>query len=518
MQNWSTLIKSRVFLICILYMIIHVINLTVLPIFNDESIYLDWGWTHTHMPGHLYDALIDAKQPFMIWIFGLFENFFQDPLFAGRFASVLIGLITLIGIYKLAKQFFLEHVALFAAFLYAITPIFAFYNRQALFESGVMSIGIWSCYALVHAIRKPTTRNSIVLGVILGIGFFIKSSALLFVIAATAVIIFQIVVKKEHKLIKSYFIAFGAFVAVDLLLFINPLFWQTFSSNSRYAFTLGELFTFPIVTWVHNLLGFFEIGFVFITPLIFVSSIIGFFMMKKQKIHQIHIYIIFFFIALLLEILSGKTQSQRYIVPFLPFLVISAAYVLSAIWKKNVYQKGVVVGSLLIPVLFTSLVVISPEQYILTLSKVSRYADTAYTSGQTSGHGIHEAVQYITDHSNPDKPAMVLFGFNIGNPESAINIYTQNTHNQVGLHVDAQLFEGIDTYDCITSAYPTFLVTRNDQRLGMDRFFVLEKAFPNPDKNYSVRIYTIKNGCKGNTFSLSDVYQPSINAVLMMRN
>src|SRR4030042_6801086 len=91
-------------LIFVFYFTFNLLNLTKLPIFNDEAIYLDWAWSYTHTPGHLFDSLLDAKQPLMIWVFAFFENIFADPLIAGRFASVLIGAGTTWGIYLITKQ------------------------------------------------------------------------------------------------------------------------------------------------------------------------------------------------------------------------------------------------------------------------------------------------------------------------------------------------------------------------------------------------------------------------------
>src|SRR3989344_2830446 len=141
------------------YFLLHLINLTLLPIFNDEAIYLDWAWSYTHMPGHLYDSLLDAKQPLMIWVFAFFENFFTDPLYAGRFASVTIGAVTALGIYKITKQQVNKHAAIIATLLYSIIPIFVFYNRQALMEAAIACIGIWSFHALLKLLDKPTAKK-----------------------------------------------------------------------------------------------------------------------------------------------------------------------------------------------------------------------------------------------------------------------------------------------------------------------------------------------------------------------
>src|SRR3989344_8880884 len=105
-------------LILALYFLLRLTNLTLLPIFNDEAVYLDWGWRETHIPDALYYSLYDGKQPLLMWFFGISETIFTDPLFAGRIISVLTGAFTLLGIYLLAKILFNKKVAVISALLY----------------------------------------------------------------------------------------------------------------------------------------------------------------------------------------------------------------------------------------------------------------------------------------------------------------------------------------------------------------------------------------------------------------
>ena len=72
------IIKHKfILLVSCLYFLIRLINLTLLPIFNDESIYLHWAW-HETRTGDLYYSLYDAKQPFLMWFFGIFENIVES--------------------------------------------------------------------------------------------------------------------------------------------------------------------------------------------------------------------------------------------------------------------------------------------------------------------------------------------------------------------------------------------------------------------------------------------------------
>ena len=506
-----------ILLLLLLYFFLHLLNLTTLPIFNDEAIYLDWGWAQTHVQGHLYDSLADAKQPFLMWVFSFFVSIFTDPLFAGRFVSVLIGGVTLVGIYTLAKKLLTKNAALLAAGLYTIIPIIVFYNRQALMESAIACIGIWSCNALLNLLRKPTTKNGILLGCILGIGFFIKSSALLFIMGSAIVVVVFLYKHKSMELIRAYGISILSAISVNILLLINPLFWQTLSTNSRYTVTAGEFFSFPFVLWIHNILGFFEIGFFFITPFIFICSLFGIGLLLRAKNEQKNIFIVYFLIAFILELFSTKSQSQRYLLPFIPFLVIPASLILSKLWRGNLLQKLVVFVSFMVPCVLSFVLICNPEQYIMQFSKVSHYSDTGYIQGQTAGYGITEAMRYIKQHSAPNQPSLVFFALNVGNPENAVSIYSQKDPRLVPLHIDAKLFSHLDQYNCLTSHYPSFIVTRNEQQMGLNHYLSFEKSFPNPDPNYSVKIYRFNKNCTGETYVISDVYEDLIKNALEMK-
>jgi hypothetical protein len=517
LKDWLLHYRSLLILFFI-YFFLSLPNLTLLPPYNDESIYIDWAWSYTHMPGHLYDSLLDAKQPLMIWIFAFFQNFFSDPLYAGRFVSVLFGSLTMLGVYVVSKILFNKQTAFLAALVYAVTPIFIFYNRQALMEASIACVGIWGFYALLRLVTQPTQRNGVLLGIILGIGFFIKSSSLLFIAAASIIILFYIFRKQKKELIKPSLISILSFFGATFLLFINPLFWQTFSTNNRYTYTFAELLTFPFSSWLNHLSGVFEIGVLFITPVVFICGILGIYLIKKEKIKYHQLFFFYFIFSLALEIFSGRYQNQRYLVPFLVFLVITAAFVFYKLWKGVLWQKLLIIVAFVIPFSSSLLLTHNPDYYIMQMSKFSTYSNREHIRGQMSGYGIKEVMEYIKDHSVPAQPTMVLFALNAGNPESAIDVYSNKDPGLYALRIDARFFPGIEQYECLTSKYPMFFVTRYDQRVGMDQFFVLEKSFLNPDGKYSIGIYTLKKDCKGKSASLSDFYEAAMLKISQIRS
>lgn len=504
------ILRHRLILgLLIFYFIFHLIYLTLLPPFNDESIYIDWAWSDTHLPGHLYDSLVDSKQPLTFWLFGIFERFFSDPLYAGRFVSVLFGAGTLMGIYAVAKRMFDKHIAFLSALVFAIVPIFVFYNRQALMEADVACIGIWAFYALLNLIHKPNIQNGRTLGIIWGIGFLIKSSVLLFVASAVALLFFTILKKEKKEFIKPSLVAIISMLVVDSLLFISAYFWETFSTNDRYSLTFGELIRFPFMTWLTHFWGFIDVGFFFVTPLVFLGGIVGLVLMWRKKVPDSATYIAYFTFALFLEIFLARSQNQRYLMPFLPFFVIPSVYLLT--FLKHTVLRYIATGIFVaVPFVFSLFLIVSPDSYIMHIATVSAYSNKEYIRGQMSGYGIKEVMQYIKTHSISSQPTLIFFALNSGNPENAVDAFADKDPQLFPFHIDGKFFPDITQFQCMTSQYPAFFVTRYDQRVGLDQFFVLAKSFPNPDGKYSIGVYTVKKNCKGKAVSLSDLYQDAM--------
>src|SRR3989344_3702289 len=506
--------KYLVFVLLI-YFTLYVTNLTKLPIFNDEAIYLDWGWTAAHWPGYLYQSMTDGKQPLMMWLFGIASNFANDPLLTGRFVSVLLGGFSLIGLYLTAKALFNERVAIFSSLLFSTIPIFVFYNRQALLEAGLIFSIIWSFYYFLKFIQKPDYKNASLLGIFFGVGLFIKTTILIFAFPMTLILLWQIVIKKRSELTTPAIISIGAFLAVDTLILINPVFWEALSSNSRYSYTFGEILHFPINSWVNNSIGFFEIGLFFITPLVFIISLTGIFLIAKLKERDKAIFIFVFCISLLMEIILTRSQSQRYLVPFLPFLTICSAYVLDKFWnikKYDLASKIIVVFIVLTPLISSLFLIVNPYQYITKLSDYTSYSETGYIYGQTSGYGINELVTYVKEETGAGY-GYVFFALTAGNPENAIDVYSQMTNNLLTFRMDSALFPGIEQYNCISSSNPTFYVARNDQRSGMDQFLELKKSIKTKSDNYSINVYGLKK-CEDEGIAIESLYGPSINELI----
>jgi predicted membrane-bound mannosyltransferase len=77
-------------------------NLTLLPIFTDEAIYLHWAldiWEQRTRAALLIPILDDGKQPLFMWLAGGAMQVVSDPLAAGRLVSAVAGVSATVGMF-----------------------------------------------------------------------------------------------------------------------------------------------------------------------------------------------------------------------------------------------------------------------------------------------------------------------------------------------------------------------------------------------------------------------------------
>ena len=176
MAKSKQVILASSFLI-ILYFATRLINLTILPIFTDEAIYIRWSQIALADPAHRFISLYDGKQPLFVWLNMLTLELPVDPLVAGRLVSVAAGLISLIGIILLSWRLFGKKTAFLAGLLYIISPFFLFYDRLALYDSLANALMIWALLLRLLLVQTLRLDTALLLGFAIGGGLLTKSSA-----------------------------------------------------------------------------------------------------------------------------------------------------------------------------------------------------------------------------------------------------------------------------------------------------------------------------------------------------
>jgi 4-amino-4-deoxy-L-arabinose transferase-like glycosyltransferase len=165
------------FFLTVFYLATRLINLTLLPIFTDEAIYIRWSQIALQDPAHRFISLYDGKQPLFVWLNMLVLNLPVDPLIAGRLVSVAAGLASLMGITALAWRLFGQKTAFFTGLLYIISPFFLFYDRLALYDSLTNTFMISALLLQVLLVQTLRLDTTLLLGFAIGGGLLTKSSA-----------------------------------------------------------------------------------------------------------------------------------------------------------------------------------------------------------------------------------------------------------------------------------------------------------------------------------------------------
>jgi len=111
-------------IICLIYLFTRIYNLTSLPVFGDEAIYVRWSQIIKSVDTLRFIPLTDGKEPLFMWLTALNLKFFT-PLIAGRLISVFAGLGTIIVLYLLTSSYLPSLIYIFLRFVF-------FFDRLAL--------------------------------------------------------------------------------------------------------------------------------------------------------------------------------------------------------------------------------------------------------------------------------------------------------------------------------------------------------------------------------------------------
>lgn len=480
------------------FVAIHLISLTLLPTFTDETNYLDWGWREIHMPGYLFYSLYDAKQPLMMWFFGLAETVIKDPLFAGRSVSVVTGLITALGVYAIAKKVFNTKTAILSFTIYSLTHYFFFFDRQALVESGMSAIIIWIGVVLFTK-TNLTLKKCFRLGLLFGLGYLTKSNVLL-VILSSLVILIAIhrveITSNFGASIAKIILIFATAAGINLPMIMHPWFSKYIHLSTQYTFTLSQLLEFPIAQWWKNVATTSSILFWFLTPVLFVAIILG---ILKSKKYTIALWAI---APLVLQIILAKFLVSRYLVSYVPVLVIFASYfaLSQKRWLRNILLLGIFLPSIYLNFLLLT----QPPQYFYQLSRVTNHSYIGgYVTAEASGYNLLVARKYFEDLATKGKYILGIAVFS-GNPEAGLLVYFRNHPNISVTYLDSMLFaDKLTEYACLKFNKPVYLATRDKNGAGLLKYFDRLTEIRNTYNDSVIYVFALKENCQGNTLDLT---------------
>jgi len=430
-------------LVLFLFFFLRLFNLTILPVFVDEAIYVRWSQVMKAEPTLRFLPLSDGKQPLFMWATIPFLKIFNDPLFAGRFLSVLTGLASLIGISLISWRLFKDKlVVLLSALFYTILPFFVFFDRLALVDSMLLMFTIWIVYFGLLFIQKPQLSFSFILGFLLAGGLLTKSPAIFAaILIPTFLLFFKFRKEKKESCFRKYLkvLSLLAFIYViglgiyNFLLRLGPGFEMIAIRNKDYIFSVKEILSHPLdplrphlgdlVKWFGSLFGRTIISF------IFVGAVIS--LWKKTKIGLF--LLAWLLVPLLAQSVFAKVFTPRYILFTIWPLVIFAAFGVKLFFeviKENFRGRSVkivltifAILILLYPLSFNFDLIFSPER-----AKLPRNLRSGHLEEWPAGQGIKESAVILKERAKMGNVFVGTEGY-FGTLPDGLQIYLEGTPN-----------------------------------------------------------------------------------------
>jgi len=248
----------------VLYFATRLLNLTILPIFTDEAIYIRWSQIGSRDAAWRFISLVDGKQPMFTWIMMVILRFIEDPLVAGRLVSVVAGALSTVGLWVLSFELFKsKKISFFASFLYILSPFTLMYDRLAMYDSLVATFYIWNLYLSILLVKHIRLDVALILGLTLGAGMLNKSSGFLslYLLPATLLLFDWKEKKKAKRFMKWVGLVVVATVLSQMMyavLRLSPLYHMIGLKDVVFIYSFREWLSHPITFLWGNLHGLME--------------------------------------------------------------------------------------------------------------------------------------------------------------------------------------------------------------------------------------------------------------------
>ncbi len=479
------------------YLFTRLTNLTGVPIFTDEAIYIRWSQIGARDANWRFISLTDGKQPMFTWVMMVLLKLFSgaDPLLAGRLTSVVAGFLTLTGIFVLARQLFRsDRVAWTAAALYVILPFTAWYDRVALYDSMVSMFSVWSLIAAVSLARVPRLDTALLLGMVMGAGMLNKTSGFLSLYFLPATLLLFDWSGRDRMRRLTVWLMYAAVAAVlsqiiYAVLRLSPFFHMIAQKDNVFVFSMREWMDQPFRFLFGNLRGMFDWLRGYLTlPIFLLITVTAF--SRWPKARERMLLIVWWALPFFALAAFAKVLYPRFILFMTMPLIVLAAYALVRLWDA---LRRPVARSLLLLLFAVPAFVITvgfikdPVMAAIPQSDRGQFLDD-----WPAGGGIREVVALLTAESRA-RPISVWTEGTFGLLPYAIEIYLVDSPNVTikGIWpLPERMPEGI-TADARTKSTYVILNQTQVKPDGWDMALVGEYEKGNGLKDQKLRLYRV---------------------------
>jgi len=415
---------------------VRLVNLTILPVFADEAIYIRWSQVMAAEPTLRFLPLSDGKQPLFMWVLMFIVNRISDPLFAARVLSVICGLGTVVAIFVFSYLLFNNKKAsLLASLIWAISPFSVFFDRMALVDSMLAFLTVVTFVFAAITAKTKRIDAAIMTGVFLGLTSLTKSPALFVAVMLPAFWFLSLPWPK--KMLWLNFLKAGFLMAITYVFafgFYNiqrlgPNFHMLGSRTQDYIFPISHLWQNPLDPFLPYMDRSFEWLWIMGPGVVLLMAFLSVFINIKKNWREVLLLLFLFLFPLSVQAMYAKVLTARYILFTLPPLYVLAAGVLAT--KKTTLKKIIwilVMVFIVQALLYNKALLTDPES-----ANIPRSERSGYLEEWTAGTGIKEASIIIKDiqQKNPDAKIVVGTEGYFGTLPDGMQIYLQGTPNVV---------------------------------------------------------------------------------------
>jgi 4-amino-4-deoxy-L-arabinose transferase-like glycosyltransferase len=263
----------------------------------------------------------------------------------GRAYSALFSSLLIISSFFLASKLFSKKVALLCALITSFTVGYIQIAHYSITESAITLFGTLICLSSIYIAETGQKKYFFTSGLLMGIATAFKASSLSFsLFPLTGYLVYISKNNLKPKDIKSSFSKLFIFLGSSFFVFIllSPytfISWSKFVESMAYEskvvsgklpvpYTLQFTNTTPYLFQIKNLL--WQMG-----PILFISLIGLFYLWTKAVNKRKYLIFLIFPTFYFVYVGSWHTKFVRYMLPIIPFLIISASFLLLEIQKRN---------------------------------------------------------------------------------------------------------------------------------------------------------------------------------------
>jgi 4-amino-4-deoxy-L-arabinose transferase-like glycosyltransferase len=200
-------------------------------------------WAKNIASGDLLPDTAFMKWPLYAYFLALLLKLFAENLFLVYCVQFILGVLSCLLVYAIAKKLFDRKVALIAASLYTWYGLFIFYEGLFIYVTLSLFLNALFFLSVLHIKDTPTKRNTFWIGTFLGICTLTQPNIAVFGIAVMLFILIMSEVSWQKFLTLFLTFLIGLCVITGSASFLNYVVEKDFillSGNSGFNFYLGN--------------------------------------------------------------------------------------------------------------------------------------------------------------------------------------------------------------------------------------------------------------------------------------